>query len=89
MKLRGVFGRNVQRLRRERGLSQETLSFLAGRTRAYISSVEAGRRNATLDTVEILAKALGVEPEILVTAPQPTSPEDATGTHRAPKEGRE
>ncbi|RWB70412.1 MAG: XRE family transcriptional regulator [Mesorhizobium sp.] len=68
MKLRGVFGLNVQRLRRERKLSQEQLSFVSGRTRAYISSVEAGRRNATLDTVEILAKALNVEPQDLVSA---------------------
>ncbi len=72
MKLRGVFGLNVQRLRRERQLSQEQLSFVSGRTRAYISSVEAGRRNATLDTVEILAKALDVEPQELVSAPAGT-----------------
>ena len=64
MKLRAVFGLNVQRLRRERKLSQEQLSFVSGRTRAYISSVEAGRRNATLDTLEILAKALDVAPRI-------------------------
>lgn len=68
MKLRAVFGLNVQRLRRERELSQEQLSFVSGRTRAYISSVEAGRRNATLDTLEILAKALDVEPQDLITA---------------------
>ena len=68
MKLRGVFGLNVQRLRRERKLSQEQLSFVSGRSRAYISSVEAGRRNATLDTIEILAKALDVEPQELVSA---------------------
>lgn len=68
MKLRAVFGLNVQRLRRERGLSQEQLSFVSGRTRAYISSVEAGRRNATLDTLEILAHALAVEPQDLITA---------------------
>lgn len=68
MELRSVFGINVQRLRRDRKLSQEQLSFLANRTRAYISSVEAGRRNATLDTVEILAKALSVEPYELLVA---------------------
>jgi len=67
MKLRAVLGLNVQRLRRERQLSQEQLSFVSGRTRAYISSVEAGRRNATLDTLEILAKALKVEPQDLIT----------------------
>nr|WP_295466245.1 helix-turn-helix transcriptional regulator [Mesorhizobium sp.] len=68
MNLRAVFGLNVQRLRRERKLSQEQLSFASGRTRAYISSVEAGRRNATLDTLEVLATALGVEPPDLITA---------------------
>jgi transcriptional regulator with XRE-family HTH domain len=68
MNLRAVFGLNVQRLRRERKLSQEQLSFVSGRTRAYISSVEAGRRNATLDTLEILARALDVEPQDLITA---------------------
>lgn len=67
MNLRAVFGLNVQRLRRERKLSQEQLSFIARRTRAYISSVEAGRRNATLDTLEALAKALDVAPEELIT----------------------
>ena len=75
MKLRAVFGLNVQRLRRERKLSQEQLSFASGRTRAYISSVEAGRRNATLDTLEILADALGVEPQELITANGPDSRE--------------
>jgi transcriptional regulator with XRE-family HTH domain len=76
MKLRAVFGLNVQRLRRERKLSQEQLSFVSGRTRAYISSVEAGRRNATLDTLEILAKALEVAPQDLITE---RTPEGRTG----------
>ncbi|MGN6538051.1 MAG: helix-turn-helix domain-containing protein [Mesorhizobium sp.] len=71
MKLRAVFGLNVQRLRRERKLSQEQLSFVSGRTRAYISSVEAGRRNATLDTLEILAKALEVAPQDLIAERAP------------------
>ncbi len=66
MNLRAVFGINVQRLRRERKLSQEQLSFHSGLTRAYISSVEAGRRNATLDTLETLARALGVEAHELI-----------------------
>ncbi len=74
MDLRGVFGMNVQRLRRERKLSQEQLSFLAGRTRAYISGVEAGRRNATLDTVAILAKALDVKPFELIVEHAPERP---------------
>ena len=71
-----MLGLNVQRLRRGKGLSQEQLSFAAGRTRAYISSVEAGRQNATLDTLAALAKALDVEPKDLITA---TAPKRHTG----------
>lgn len=61
MDLRHLFGLNVRRLRIERDLSQERLSLLSGLSRAYVSSVETGRRNATLDTLEILARTLGVE----------------------------
>ncbi|MEO9338577.1 helix-turn-helix transcriptional regulator [Mesorhizobium sp. SB112] len=67
MKLRDLLGLNVQRLRREKKLSQEQLSFRSGRSRAYLSGVEAGRRNATLETLEVLAEALEVEPCELIS----------------------
>jgi transcriptional regulator with XRE-family HTH domain len=66
MKLQEILGINVQRLRREKSLSQEQLAFLAGRTRGYLSSLEAGRRNATLDTLEVLAEALDVRASDLI-----------------------
>lgn len=69
MNLRSAFGLNLQRLRRERRLSQEQLAHLAGCARAYLSGAEAGRRNATLDTVEALAKVLEVEPSELLRDP--------------------
>ena len=69
MDLRCRLGVNVRRLRKERDLSQERLSLLSGLSRAYVSSVETGRRNATLDTLEILARTLGVEGwELIATA---------------------
>lgn len=69
MKLRHQLGLNVHRLRKERDLSQERLSLLSGLSRAYVSSVETGRRNATLDTLEILAETLGVEGWELIAVP--------------------
>jgi transcriptional regulator with XRE-family HTH domain len=66
MNLRSTFGSNLQKLRRDRGLSQEQLAHLAGCARAYLSGAEAGRRNATLDTVEALARVLEVEPAALL-----------------------
>lgn len=71
MNLRKIFGLNLQRLRRERRLSQEQLAHLAGCARAYLSGAEAGRRNATLDMLEALATVLEVEPAHLLKEPEP------------------
>ena len=54
------FGANLRKIRLDKSISQEGLADLAGLHRTYISSVERGERNVTLETVEKLAKALGV-----------------------------
>ncbi len=69
MDIRAVVSLNVVRFRRERTLSQEELSFRSGLTRAYLSGLEAGRRNATIISLEKLAEALGVQVEDLVRHP--------------------
>ena len=86
MDLRHRLGLNVRRLRKERDLSQERLSLLSGLSRAYVSSVETGRRNATLDTLEILARTLGVEGFELI-APSDAFKADATPDHDDKEEG--
>lgn len=57
---------NLRALRAERGLSQESLADLAGLHRTFVGSVERCERNISLDNIERLAKALGVEIETLV-----------------------
>ncbi|MFU0505701.1 helix-turn-helix domain-containing protein [Pseudaminobacter sp. NGMCC 1.201702] len=69
MGIRAIVGFNVPRLRRERGLSQEELSFRSGFTRAYLSGLEAGRRNPTIDSLSKLAQALDTEIEELIRPP--------------------
>jgi transcriptional regulator with XRE-family HTH domain len=69
MDIRMVVGLNVQRLRRERGLSQEELSFRSGFTRAYLSGLETGRRNPTVVSLVKLAAALDAEIEALIRVP--------------------
>jgi transcriptional regulator with XRE-family HTH domain len=54
------FGKNVQRYRKEAGLTQERLGELTGLDRGYISGVERGVRNPAIVNIEKIAKALKV-----------------------------
>lgn len=66
MDMRRLVGRNVKRLRLEKGLTQERFSELSGFTQQYLSDLERGRRNPTVVTLFELAQALGVEHGALV-----------------------
>ncbi|MCB2074431.1 MAG: helix-turn-helix transcriptional regulator [Novosphingobium sp.] len=55
-------GRNVRRLREEKGWSQEDYADRAGIHRTYVSDIERGKRNPTVTVVEKLARPLEVEP---------------------------
>lgn len=61
-----VFGTNVKRLRVERGLSQEKFAELCNLHRTYISDIECFQRNVSLENVQKIADALGVEPYLLI-----------------------
>ena len=53
------FGIRLRELRTRAKLSQEKLGAKAGIARNFVSMIENGQRNVTLDTVEKLAKGLG------------------------------
>ena len=54
------FGAHVRRLRTERGMSQEEVAFACERSLNYMSEIETGKRNPTLDTVAAICAALGM-----------------------------
>jgi transcriptional regulator with XRE-family HTH domain len=54
------FGKNVQRIRKEKNISQEKLAEYAGLHRTYIGMIERSERNITLINAEKVAHALGV-----------------------------
>jgi transcriptional regulator with XRE-family HTH domain len=56
-----VFARNLQELRKERGLSQEQLAARAGVHRTYIGMIERSEKNITLLNMEKIAIALNVD----------------------------
>ena len=66
MELVRLLGLNVRRVRRERRLSQEELSFRAEMKRAYLSDLERGTRNPSVRALGRIAMALNVPPATLL-----------------------
>lgn len=66
MEVRERVGLNLQRLRREAGLSQEELADRSGVHQTYLSGVERGVRNPTVTVLQKIAVALGLDIDELV-----------------------
>ena len=58
MNIRVTVGLNIQRLRRAREISQEELSLRSGCTRGYLSGIETGKKNPSIEFLAKLAKSL-------------------------------
>ncbi len=59
--------KNIKKYRKEKGLSQDKLSRLADVAHATIIKIESGGiQSPTIDTVQKIAKALGVGVEDLI-----------------------
>ncbi len=62
MSLRERVARNLRRLRRDKGISQEDLADRAGVNRNYPGLLEREQYAASVDVLEKLAAALDVDP---------------------------
>ncbi len=60
------FAKNMKKLREAKGLSQGDIYRATGIDRAYISNLEAGKQNPTLETIAKIAEALGVSSDQLL-----------------------
>ncbi len=69
MTLEQVVTQNLRALRVQKKFSQEKLAQKAGISLSYVSMLERGVRTPPLDTMEALAKALGVPPLALLQKP--------------------
>ncbi len=78
MDIRAVLAANLREHRRLRGLSQEELAHHAGLDRTYVSALERRVYAATVDVVDRLAAALGIEAADLLRRP-PRTPSVGTG----------
>ena len=55
-----VTGIIIRRLRLARGMTQDVLSGLANIPRSHLAMIEAGTKNASVDTLWRIAQALGL-----------------------------
>lgn len=69
MEIREALARNLRKYRQERHLSQEELAYQAEIDRTYISALERSVYAASIDVVDRLARALGVEAADLLQKP--------------------
>ena len=53
-------GQRIRNYRTKKGLSQEKLAELSGCHPTYIGQLERGEKNATLESIERIAAALGI-----------------------------
>jgi len=60
-----IVGENVRRLRRSRGLTQESLALDAAIDLTYLGGIERGRRNPSVEVLGRPANALGAHPRDL------------------------
>ncbi|KAA1288466.1 helix-turn-helix domain-containing protein [Alcaligenes faecalis] len=68
--LRKQFGDRVRELRKAAGFTQEEFADLCGYARTYLSRIETGGANVSLDAIEVLSAALAITPsELLSFAP--------------------
>ena len=65
MKLRMIFKNNVKFYRKKLKLSQEKLAELSDLSTNYIGDIERDGRKVTIDTIEKVARGLGVDPSVL------------------------
>lgn len=56
------FGEKLRRIRKEKGITQEELSFRSSLNKNYLSDVERGSRNISIQSVEKIAKGLEISP---------------------------
>ena len=60
-----TFGRNLRRLRKARGFTQEGFALMSGVDRSYVGGLERGDRNPALAMILRLAEALDLPPKAL------------------------
>jgi HTH-type transcriptional regulator, repressor for puuD len=71
-----VISERVRLARESHGLSKNQLAKLAGISQSYVSDIEAGKKNPTLDVLDRICSALGMSVVQLLSDPSEGLPPD-------------
>ncbi len=74
MSLTESFARSLRARREQAGLTQELLADRSGLDRTYVSQLERGLKSPTLNTIESLARTLGITPDKLLRVSPAVAP---------------
>lgn len=66
MDIKNIIGGNIRRIRKSKGYSLEDLSAMTAMSKTYINNIELGRYAITVVKLEVIAKALKVDLEVLI-----------------------
>ena len=58
--IRKKLGRNIRKIRLEKGMTQGDICRATGMDRSYVSGLEAGKRNPTLINIFKIAESLNI-----------------------------
>jgi transcriptional regulator with XRE-family HTH domain len=65
-RLRFVLGKNLRRIRNQRGWTQDQLALACRMSQRWITKVESGKSAVSIDSLEKLAKGLKMDPRDLL-----------------------
>jgi len=65
--LKKMIGSRIQEIRNKKGITQDQLSEKVGISSKYLSSIERGKENPTLNTILKMARSLDVMPDEFFT----------------------
>ena len=83
-----LFGMALRDLRKQRGLSQETLAFESGYHPTYIGQLERGKKSPSLRTIVSLAAVLCVLPSQLLQGFETRLPKEGGAPPSPPRRKR-
>ena len=64
--LRQIFAKNMRKIRESQNKSQESLADICELHRTFISMIERGKQNISIDNIEKIANGLNISPIELI-----------------------